>query len=244
MAVSNASIPRYVRVIEYIENQIRSGRWKQDDKIPTEEQLCTQFSFARGTIRQAINELVMKDELYRIHGKGTFVGPSKFKAEIGSSCFRSFMEEFIDKGFSFDTVVQYHEQIIPDKEILSFFNADDDEKFLRVCRVRSHSGEKFMYSENHVQLRRFPGFDKLNYSEGLYTTLEKNFGVRFKSVQYYMEAVSADEKLAANLDVRVGHPLLLITQIEYDEMGTCLDVAHNWMLSDRIRLSTGHNIER
>lgn len=68
-----AEKPKYLKLKEYIiENIIRKGL-KQGEKILSENELAEKFNICRHTVRQAIGELVAEGWLYREHGKGTFV---------------------------------------------------------------------------------------------------------------------------------------------------------------------------
>jgi GntR family transcriptional regulator len=65
--------PLYQIVVESILEQIKSGRLKANEKIPSESALCKIHSVGRNTIRRAIQELVNDNVLETIHGVGTFV---------------------------------------------------------------------------------------------------------------------------------------------------------------------------
>jgi len=69
----NAKIPLYVKIREYIKNQIDSGSLKPGDQVPTEAELMDKFQVSRVTITTAIKHLVEEGLVYRIAGKGTFV---------------------------------------------------------------------------------------------------------------------------------------------------------------------------
>ncbi len=65
--------PRYVLVASALRRRIQEGHWRVGDKISTLEELESEFSVARVTVRQAI-ELLQDEGLLKSHqGKGTFV---------------------------------------------------------------------------------------------------------------------------------------------------------------------------
>lgn len=66
--------PKYQRLKEYIIDTIKQKQLKSGDRIFSENELADKFSISRHTVRQAIGELVNEGWLYRLHGKGTFVG--------------------------------------------------------------------------------------------------------------------------------------------------------------------------
>ncbi len=64
---------KYKRIIDYINNQIDTGKWPPDYKIPSESQLMELFKTSRITVIRALKELELTGIIYRIKGKGSFV---------------------------------------------------------------------------------------------------------------------------------------------------------------------------
>ena len=52
------------------------------DKVPSENDLVKAYSVSRGTVKQAVTELVYEGYLYRVQGKGTFVSWVKSLANL------------------------------------------------------------------------------------------------------------------------------------------------------------------
>ena len=71
--------PKYQRLKEYIIETIQQKQLKFGDRIFSENELAEKFNISRHTVRQAIGELVNEGWLYRIHGKGTFVGNGPYE---------------------------------------------------------------------------------------------------------------------------------------------------------------------
>lgn len=69
----NRAISKYEIIKNKIEEQISSGVYKENEKIPSESELCRMFDSSRITVRKALDELVTMGVLYRQQGIGTFV---------------------------------------------------------------------------------------------------------------------------------------------------------------------------
>lgn len=65
--------PKYVKIQDYILNEIRDGRLKTGDQIPSEAEFSRMFKVSRITVTTALKELTTRGILSRIQGKGTFV---------------------------------------------------------------------------------------------------------------------------------------------------------------------------
>lgn len=66
--------PKYQIVIDWIQEEIASGRMKVGDRLMPEEKLSEKFGLCRQTIRRATSQLVEEKVLTRIQGSGTYVG--------------------------------------------------------------------------------------------------------------------------------------------------------------------------
>ncbi|HEX3657709.1 MAG TPA: GntR family transcriptional regulator [Pirellulales bacterium] len=65
--------PKYERLRESIVEEVRSGRLRPGDALPTEQQLALRHKIARSTVRQAMAALERDGLIRRVQGKGTFI---------------------------------------------------------------------------------------------------------------------------------------------------------------------------
>jgi len=72
--MSDLEKPKYQILKEYITETITKNELKPGDRIFSENVLAEKFGVSRHTVRQAVGELVSEGWLFRVHGKGTFVG--------------------------------------------------------------------------------------------------------------------------------------------------------------------------
>ncbi len=66
----------YKQVADSLRKQILSGELAPGAQLPTERELCHQFSASRITIRRALQILADEILIQRRHGSGTFVSPT------------------------------------------------------------------------------------------------------------------------------------------------------------------------
>jgi len=77
----NSPIPQYFQLQTWLIEQIEQGVFKENDKIPTEEDLSRLTGLARATIRQAVQNLVNMGYLRRQKRLGTFVLRTRLETE-------------------------------------------------------------------------------------------------------------------------------------------------------------------
>lgn len=65
--------PLYQQLYAYVVDEIRSGRLKPGERVPSEKELAEQFKVSRITSKKALESLMQAQVIERIRGKGSFV---------------------------------------------------------------------------------------------------------------------------------------------------------------------------
>jgi GntR family histidine utilization transcriptional repressor len=74
--------PKFAQIKQFIVDKIRSGMWQENQRVPSENELSTQFSVSRMTARRALSELTEAGILTRSQGLGTFVASFKSQSSL------------------------------------------------------------------------------------------------------------------------------------------------------------------
>ena len=72
-----SGMPIYAQVKDYIREQILSGAWPIDHRVPSENALVGEFGASRMTVNRALRELTDEGWLRRVQGQGTFVSDTR-----------------------------------------------------------------------------------------------------------------------------------------------------------------------
>ena len=92
--VLDESLPIYQQIADMIMDDIIDGQLKEDEKIPSENEIAQFFSINRATIRKGLQVLLDLDFLYKKRGIGMFVkkerGRSKQTDGTGNGSIRLF----------------------------------------------------------------------------------------------------------------------------------------------------------
>ena len=75
--IEEHNVPLYYQLESLIRRCISSGLLKPGDMLPSEMELCQNFSISRSTVRQAIGRLEEEGLVQRHQGKGSFVAEPK-----------------------------------------------------------------------------------------------------------------------------------------------------------------------
>ncbi len=67
------SLPIYLQISQYIEDEILNGQFKSDDKVPSTNEFSKVMNVNPATAGKGLNELVDQGILYKKRGLGMFV---------------------------------------------------------------------------------------------------------------------------------------------------------------------------
>lgn len=65
--------PLYRQLANLLEAQIKAGKLRPGDPLPSEKQLVQEYGVARGTARRAVELLRERGQVITIQARGTFV---------------------------------------------------------------------------------------------------------------------------------------------------------------------------
>lgn len=230
--------PVYSQIIDWVSRQIREGAWPPHYKLPAEESLAQQLGVARGTLRQALQELEAAGFIYRLHGKGTFVSSGVIEHNLDGDHL-SFLEQLVKNHISFKASLlekKISEALPPTSSLLGLKEKKDS--VFSIKRLRTVGPDNLMLSENHVAYNRYPGIEKEDLSlHSLYAVLESRYKVRLAWGRRIFEARVAESDVAEHLGISVGSPVFFAQQLVYDVDNRCIDCADLWLRGDRMKLS-------
>ena len=76
--------PQYVKIKEYIIQNIEDEKYNENEQIESEHALCELFGVTRMTVRQALTDLINENIIYSVPKVGSFVcKKSRFKSFDG-----------------------------------------------------------------------------------------------------------------------------------------------------------------
>ncbi|PCR96096.1 GntR family transcriptional regulator [Pseudomonas fluorescens] len=220
---SDARLPLYQRLRDQLAEQIANNRWRPGEAIPTEAALSAEYQLSTGTVRKAIDALVIEGILERQQGRGTFIRRAQFQ----SSLFRF---------FRFQTVSG--ERQVPESRILSIepvaapsavaqaLGLPADAPVIRIVRVRLLDVKPVLAEEIWLPRQRFQALLEIDLSrEGplLYPIYEEVCGQVVASAEETLTAESVNDVHARLLQVAVNSPVIVIERLARDYAGSPLE---------------------
>ena len=101
---SNLDIPIYQQLVDKIRTGAKMGALAPGQQLPTVQELASELSIARGTIKRAYDELEHLGVLEKVQGRGTFIcyqpGNSDSRKEQAMAAIDGVLDRLEEMGFS------------------------------------------------------------------------------------------------------------------------------------------------
>lgn len=222
--------PVYIQIHNQIKKDIEAGKWKIGEKIPSERELAENFSVSRMTLRQAIQTLVDEGILERKIGSGTFVARKKVQEKM--SGITSFTEITEAQGKVPTSKTVSYLITIPSLSESEKLNLDDNQKVLRMERIRFADDVPICFEVATVPLELVKNYDKTQITLSLYRTLEEN-GLIIGHAQQTVSAMLASERIADFLQLKKGDAILRLRQVSFLQDGSPFEYVRTQYAGDR-----------
>ncbi len=188
-------IPLYYQVMRSLKEDILSGRFAPEDRLPSEAELTQIFKVSRVVVRQALQILEDEGLIVRIKGKGTFVAKDAVVDE--SPVLSGYIEDFLRVGLSTKAKVLHFGLVRASPDLASVFKVDEGTDLFYVKRLRMVEGRPFSVIENYLPY----GVGiliplALIEDEPLMQLIETRAGIPIDWASQVFQAVSADSDLA------------------------------------------------
>ncbi|MQY75866.1 MAG: UTRA domain-containing protein [Clostridia bacterium] len=228
-------LPYYFQLKELLENEIKNGRLKPGQQIPSEFKLCERFRVSRTVVRQSISSLVQNGYLNREKGRGTFVTRPKIAENLFQNL-TGLYEDMAARGIKPVTKVLEQTKWETNSEILKKLGLKPGESVIKIKRLRFINNEPFVLATTYLPYKICPSLLKEDLTnQSLYGVLEEKYALRIAYGRRSLEAVSADRHMATLLGVKVGTPLMLLNSISYLEDGRPIEYFQALHRGDRSR---------
>ena len=234
---SDSSLPG--RVAGELRRAIQDRRLAPGSRLPTEPELSTNLGVSRTSLRSALRELEREHLLHRRPGHGTYV------TRHADRLFRRGLDEL----FSTTELIESHgytsrtrgteiRQVPASAEVAASLNIGVGLPVIQMQRTRLADAVPVITSEVYVPVEFFraTGTDpqQLETETSLYAFLARH-GLRIVLAQTEVTPCTANATLARVLDIKRGHPLLLLRQVHFDIEGSAVFLSLDYHNPDMMR---------
>lgn len=148
--------PAYQAIKDHILSGVQSGRWRQGDRVPSENELAARFNVARMTVNRALRELMTEQVLSRVQGAGTFVAASKHQSTLVR--IRSIADEITERGDQHQARVLKLEEQVADARLAEEFGLAEGDALYHSALLHFENDEPIQLELRWVAPRIAPEY--------------------------------------------------------------------------------------
>ena len=216
MVDKTSSEPLYAQIQGIIEREIASGRLQPGNRIPSEQEIAKQYEVSRVTARKALDNLVVKNLLYRQAGKGTFV--AEHALTYGFSAMLSFSKNLGSRGFEVRTQILEQALIPGSPEIARQLRLDMGAEMVIIRRLRFVDGVASAIHTSYFDARIYAPLLKMDLTtESILEAAERIGRIRMSYSIDSLRAVPVTAPDGRILGIQTGAPALELEGIVFDE---------------------------
>lgn len=211
-----AGSPLYREVRNQLMQCLINDEWRPGEAIPSEAKLAQRFQVSVGTVRKAINDLVLENILIRHQGRGTFVTTHSKKRNI---------------YYFFNLVNDNGRKEPPQGKLVSMIKARADEETRHHLKLGRNAaiyqlrhlhyldGRPVAVNDIHLPGALFPHLTAERFENRgdatIYGFYQAQYNVNVVRTVEKVKAVSAAEDIAELLDIAPGTPVLRVDRVAY-----------------------------
>lgn len=200
---------KYHTIQDYIRKRIQGGTYPVGSYLPSENEICGQFSTTRTTVRKALDELLKEGFIEKEQGKGSKV--VERRKSLGLLTVKGFSGSI---DYEVKTIVTKAPKITQWDPIIPFALTEEERRSNCVYfqRVRHINDRPVVLENNWYANDALHVIDSEEFIEGsFFKTLSQAYFIEVMGAEQELRSIPASQEVAKNLGIEEGIPILHIS---------------------------------
>lgn len=210
------TIPRYTAIKDHIIRRVDTARWKAGDRVPSENELATEFSVSRMTARRALQELGEQGILVRTQGLGSFVADVRPMSSMLQV--QSIDTEIRARGREHGAEVLTLEEVEADHTTAVLLGLDQGTVIYHSILLHSENGRPLQYEDRYVNPRFGPDYLAQDFTVMTPSSYLSAISPLTEADQA-IEAVCVNADMASALQIGLNEPCLKLNRRTWCKRG-------------------------
>ncbi|WP_284948071.1 GntR family transcriptional regulator [Acidisoma cladoniae] len=233
----DSPLPLWSQIADRLRAALERGEFIPGDRLPSEADLNEAFGVSRSTARAALDKLESEGRITRRSGIGSIVLPPQVDQPV--NLLASFAEDMRARGFMPSYRTRSVEITIATAEVAEALGLETGTPLGMIDRLLLANSVVIGLSHSWLSpaianVSNLPTRAELD-SGSLYRWIEQRSGRRIAGGSEFIQAVNADEQIAASLNVAANAAVLLARRISRTADGQPIEYAMLYYRSDLYR---------
>ena len=211
---------KYEKIAFDIKEDILSEKYKPNEQLPFEKELCEKYNLSKMTVKKALDLLVNDGLIIKRRGSGTFVKDiteKEIQRIIEKKQFSGLTTTSI--GHKVTSKVLEFKIINATKEIADILKIEEDEFIYFVHRVRYVDDKAVVIEKTYIPLNLIPGMKLADVKKSIYGYIKDKLGLNIQSAHSTVRAMKSDELDRKYLNLEKDEPILEVERVAYLDNG-------------------------
>ncbi|HOB34617.1 MAG: GntR family transcriptional regulator [Firmicutes bacterium] len=229
---------KYKVISESIENDIKSGKYRETGKLPTEDELIRQYRVSRNTIRKAVDILVKRGIIMPIQGSGMFLRKAPTDGCVNLEVFHGLTAGFSDRKV--EAQVVDFKLLEADAQLAEVMECAVGTPVYHVQRLRLVDGKRFVVEYSYFNKDVIPYLSVEIARGSIYRYITEDLKKQIGYVDRVIEAGRLSKHDAELLGLEEGDPALISINRAMLKSGVIFDYSidiHNYKHTKFLKLS-------
>lgn len=211
-----SDVPLYLQLINSIKNRISDGTFKENEKIPSELSICSEYNLSRTTVRLALDALEKEGLIYKVRGKGSYISSQKIYQD--RSKFSKFYDDIKNMGkIPYSRIISAKVEE-SDEEIIEKMNLKKGDKIFKLIWSRYGNEEALIYETIYLNYSLIEGIEEINLREKkLYEILFEKYGIKISHGRELFFPCKLNASEAKYLELDEGDLGMKVERVLYQE---------------------------
>ena len=207
----SSSEPLYIQLKNKLIENIISGVYKPEEKLPSERALSEDLNISRMTVREALKSLINDGYLYTQVGKGTFVKDVLYKQDTSLTGFTEQMQKVGSEVSS--KVLEFKLEKAP-LTTMNLLEIRPIDLVYKLKRIRYANNKILAIETAYIPAHFCNGLEKYDFSkESLYAVLRNEYGLKLVFAEQTVVASLADDHESRLFEIQPPGAVLRIKRI-------------------------------
>ena len=226
--------PLYLQLKDSLVAEIASGRYRSNQRLPSERELSTRFKVSRMTVRQALLELARDGTIYTRVGKGTFVADHKIDQQLRA--LTGFSQDVRARGGKPASRVLEARVVPAMPDVAAALRVAPEAEVILLSRLRLSDGIPLAVETAYLPFARFPKLLHHNFArESLYDVLETEYKLTLTQAEQSIEAALASAREIELLRLTPPAAVLRMQRLTLTADSVPVEYVHSVYRGDRYK---------
>ncbi len=228
MATTTAQFPIYMQTAEMLIREIAAGRLIDGERLRPEREMAAELGIAVGTLRKALEDLVAKGLLERVHGSGNYVRHNPDAASV----YAFFRLELLEGG-GLPTAKILSVELLKKPDGMPQFGESTDSH--RIRRMRYLSALPAAFEEIWLDGKWGENVRPTDLSDSLYYYYKKSLGLVIARVEDRIGIAALPKWHNADIGCPAGTSVGFVERRSMAADGGVVEYSRTWFNPERVR---------